>query len=172
MQKMRGIVSGEDGTALEEAANKLLSEHGAFDGEHIFTEIQLTRQDVRHQKIDSMEAVFAAQCDNFSTLDNIIIESSWRDIKAAALKKGIDASDLGMIEMRRAKETYDIIGKTFEIKPKTAFMRVNTAMKKIMKLPEFGIWEEIARAQGCLLDSWYRIFRVEIELKSIENKNN
>jgi hypothetical protein len=147
--------------SLEEAADKLLQDSGAL-GDSVYSEIQLTRQDVRHEQADSLERVWQEQVGRFEELDSVIVESAWADIKAAAIKQDIPDDTLRMIEMRQKKLTYDEIGVAFQMSAETVKKRVCRAEEKIMSLPEFGMWETITEMTNCWMSDWWRVFRDEI----------
>ena len=154
------IAVDSDGADLESLADKLLLDSGDL-GITVYSELQLTRQDVRHEKADSMETLWSELCGNYDSVDDVIIESAWADIVAGAKYKHIDPDTLQMIEMKQKKFTYAEIAEIFGMPESTVKSRILRAEKRILKMPEFGMWETI-NDMTKWVSNWLKIFGDEI----------
>jgi hypothetical protein len=152
----RGLLGlmGTDGVCLEEMSDYLLRCCNAID-EGIYTELQLTKQDISHA--DSMERVWEAQIGEFDSMADLA-DSAWADIKGAAGKAGVKEQTVKMIEMHGNGYTYDEIGVGYDLSGDAVRKRVERAIERITDLPEFGMWVTISSMLRCEKSWWLRYF--------------
>jgi len=155
-----GVIQGTDGIELEAMSDDLLRYCNAID-EGIFTELQLTRQDIAHA--DSMERVFEAQIGAFASSDDLVGDA-WADIQNAAYRQGVPRDTIKMINLRRQGYAYEQIAVGYDTSADAVRMRIERAKQKIQQLPEFGMWETIIDMLKCEKSWWLRYFWELMEL--------
>lgn len=151
---------------LEAQADELLK---PYDG--IYTDKQLQRKDREFKnRAESRQIVNAYVCEDFTELDNTLIESMIGDIKDAANRMHIDAVDLQMICLRCQKLPYSNISIIVGLSESQCFERLQIAQSKVASHDNFGLWEDIMEMQRCLGSNWYKMFRELMEYR--EEVNN
>lgn len=161
---LRGLIIGTDGEQLEALSDGMIRDSGEL-GKTIYTEIQLTRQDVRHGKADSLEQVWRDSC---SKIYDLTDDNAWVEIRTAAAEAGILAETLDMIELRREEFSYEQIGFRYRLSPGAVRSRINRAERRIKKLPEFWLREALYEI-GHIDSDWWVNFKDQIRAREFRS---
>ena len=150
------LVGDFDAQACELAADELISE---VDG--IYTETQMTRQNIARSRMDNRVAR-AVQAQAETRGLDFIMNVAWVRIRHAARTAKISSKTLDMIEWRRDGYTYPQIAEEYGMDTDTVRARVDRAIAMILDLPEFWLWSELIRlntTSGCW---WEQVFKLQM----------
>jgi DNA-binding NarL/FixJ family response regulator len=150
------LVGDYDAQACEAAADELISEV-----EGIYTETQLTRQNIARARMDERVAR-AVQAQAETRGLDFIMNVAWVRIRQAAAIAGVSRKTLDMVEWRRDGYTYPQIAEEYGLKVDTVRARVDRAIARILDLPEFWLWSELIRlntTNGCW---WEHVFKLQM----------
>lgn len=150
---------------LEAQADELLK---PYDG--IYTDKQLRRKEREFKsRIESRRIINVYVSEDFTDVDNTLIESMLGDIKDAANRAKISDEDYEMVCMRIRKMTYQDISAATGIPVSSCFVRLKEAQQKILNVECFGKWEDLLEMERCIQSNWYKMFRELIEYAEMIN---
>lgn len=127
---------------------------------NVYTTKQLRRKEREMQtRLESRTIIEKYVSEEFTELDNTLIESFLGDIKDAANRGNISDTDYDLICMRARKMSYTAISAATGLPKSTCFERLQIAQEKILEVECFGKWEERLKMESHIQSNWYLIFK-------------